>query len=111
MTPPHFSAAVYTLKMSDANLPGVRTLAAKTATGDFSIALVNDSDRPCELRVIIPKWQRGKDFLEYDYSANRQPKDLNGFPATNKIHRSANFASGLKCELDKRSVVILTSIR
>ncbi len=106
-----FPGGCETLKMSDSNLPGVRTLAAKTATGDYSIAMVNDSDRPCELRVIIPKWQRGKDFLEYDFSANRQQKDPNGFPAPTRLHRAANFAAGMKCELDKRSVVIITSIR
>ena len=105
-----FPPGCHPLGTGETGLPGLRTLAA-TAGKDFSVALVNDSDRPRELEVTVPGRAPIPELLRYDYFPDDRQTDGNGFPVPKLILRNADVAAGLNVNLPARSVVIFTTIK
>ena len=106
-----FPPGCTTLKTSDSSAPGLRTLAAKMAGGNLSIALVNDSDIPQEVRVTVPDFKNHAGLLRYNYFPEDRPTDTNGFPRPKEFLRDGELLSGWNVSLPARSVVIVTSIK
>jgi hypothetical protein len=79
-----FPPGCTTVKTSETFVPGLRTLAAKTAAGDFA---------------------------EYDYLPGAKLVDKDGFPVAKCSVPAADFQAGANVSLPARSVVILTTVR
>lgn len=105
-----FPPGCTTLKTSETLVPGLRTLAA-TVGNDFSLALVNDSDKPQKLYVAAPGLKKVPRLARYDYFPGAKLTDKNGFPLPKKIIANANLAAGLDVRLPARSVIIFTSVK
>jgi hypothetical protein len=105
-----FPPSCTTLNTSCSNVTGIRTLAA-TAGEDFSLALVNDSDVPQEIHVVVPDSKKIPQLLRYDYFSDGQLVDKNAFPLPKEILADADLKTGLNVNLPARSVVIFTSIK
>jgi hypothetical protein len=106
-----FPPGCETLNTSSPGIPGLRTLAAKTADGNFSLALVNDSDTPQEIHIAMPGGQKVPRLLRYNYFPGDRLVDNKGFPVPKETLKDADLAVGLNVSLPARSVVIFTSIK
>ena len=106
----YFPAGCEIVKSSDPDLPGVRTLAAKTSAGNITISLVNDSDILQELRIAVSGLKPGADFKQFNYSSGKRPMDKDGFPVPKQMVAADKLTSGLKLELPARSFVLLTTL-
>jgi len=99
------------LKTSATLVPGLRTLAAKTADGNICVALVNDSDALRQIQVTVPgglppraAWKR------YNYFPADHPVDHNGFPVPKEVLPNNTLATGLLIDLPARSLVLFTTL-
>jgi hypothetical protein len=106
-----FPPGCTTLKTSETLVAGLRTLAARTADGSFSLALVNDSDVPREIHVVLPGGENTSHLTRYDYSPGDKLTDANNFPLPKEVLPDANLAAGLNVQMPVRSVVIFTSVK
>jgi len=106
-----FPPGCETLRSSETLIPGLRTLAARTADGNFSFAAVNDADAPQSLRILVPGCGKISRLQCYDYFPEERLTDKNGFPLPKEILTDADLPAGLEVRLPARSVVILTSIK
>jgi len=106
-----FPPGCRTLKTSETLVPGLRTLAARTADGNFSLALVNDADLPRELRVAMPGGQKIAHLQRYNYFPDDRLADKDGFPLPKEVLTDADLPGGLNVSLPARSVVIFTSVK
>jgi len=106
-----FPPGCRTLKTSETLVPGLRTLAARTADGNFSLALVNDADLPRELRVAMPGGQKIAHLQRYNYFPGDRLADKDGFPLPKEVLTEADLPGGLNVSLPARSVVIFTSVK
>ena len=104
-----FPPGCRTVKTSDTLIPGLRTLAATVGT-NISIALVNDSDTPQQLKVNVPGCTAVSGLKQYNYFPDDHTVDQDGFPAPKSILLIADLSAGLAIDLPGRSVVILTSV-
>ena len=107
----NFPPGCTTLKTSATLVPGLRTLAAKTADGNICVALVNDSDASQQIQVTVPgsfppraAWKR------YNYFPADQPVDHNGFPVPKEVLPNTALATGLLIDLPARSLVLFTTL-
>lgn len=105
-----FPAGAQTVRTSDPHIAGLRTLAARMGD-EISIALVNDSDVPQELRVVMPGSPQIPRLQRYNYFPDDRPVDARGFPTPKQILTKVDLAAGLSVALPARSVVIFTTIR
>jgi hypothetical protein len=106
-----FPPGCTTLKTTDTLVPGLRTLAAKTADGNISFALVNDSDVPQEVHFAVPGGGKVQQLARYNYFPGDTLTDKNGFPLPKEILKESDLAAGLNVSLPARSVVIFTSVK
>ena len=105
-----FPPGCHTLPTSSVNVAGLRTLAAEKGD-DFSLALVNDSDKPQELHIAVPGGRKIPQLLRYNYFPDDRLVDQAGFPMPKEILPDADLAAGLNVSLPARSVVIFTSVK
>ena len=105
-----FPSGCSTLKTSATFVPGLRTLAA-THGDDLSIALVNDSDEPQKLRLIVPGIKKIPQMLRYNYFPDDTLIDEKGLPLPKETLNDADLAAGLDLSLPARSVVIYTTVK
>ena len=105
-----FPPGCTTLKTSETLIHGLRTLAA-TMGNDFSLALVNDSDKLQKLHVVAVGLKTFPRLARYDYFPSDKLTDKNGFPLPKQIIAKADLTTGLNVNLPARSVVIFTSVQ
>ncbi|MGN6555450.1 MAG: cellulase family glycosylhydrolase [Verrucomicrobiota bacterium] len=97
------------LPSSPTELPGLRTLAAKIGSKDYTFAVVNDSDQPCEIRLKMDV-ANSLDLKQYNYFETERLTDDLGYPKMKRLVKSANLKAGLPLALPKRSVIFLTTL-
>ena len=94
-------------------LPGLRAAAALLPYGitqDMSVALVNDSDTPRTVRLVVPNALRHASFRQFDYCDTDHPTDAEGFPVVKRIVRGVTMQSGMTVALPARGLVLLTTV-
>ncbi|MEI6193982.1 MAG: hypothetical protein WCS42_06595 [Verrucomicrobiota bacterium] len=106
----YFPAGCQIVQSSEIGVPGLRSLAARIGLNNFTIGLVNDSDKPQSLKVIFADWKIGLSMKRYNYSSDDRLVNADGFPVPKQILSPADFASGLAVELPARSFVLLTTL-
>lgn len=105
-----FQAGSCIVKSIQPETPGLRTLAGTDLDGDFTVALVNDSDKPQRIHLVIPERKTKQKILEYDYFPEAKQVDSKGFPNPQKKLTVEDFHKGLLLDLPGRSFVLLTSV-
>jgi hypothetical protein len=106
-----FPPGCTTLKTSETLVPGLRTFAAKTADGNISFALVNDSDVLREIHFDAPGSKKIPQLARYNYFPGDTLTDKNGFPLPKEILKEVDLAAGINVVLPARGVVVFTSVK
>jgi hypothetical protein len=106
----YFPAGCQIVKSSEAGVSGVRSLSARIGANDFTLALVNDSDQPQEIRAVVTGWKTKAKLKRYNYSGEERPTNSDGFPVPKQILTDIDFQSGLTIGLPARSLVLLTTL-
>ena len=93
-------------------LPGVRAAAtvANGSKSDLSMAVVNDSDTPRTLRVVVPNAAGRTSLREFHYFDADRPTDADGSPVAARVLPGVTLASGLTVRLPSRGLVLLTTL-
>lgn len=108
-----FPRGMKIVSASGTTLPGVRVAAATMPRGgksDLSLAVVNDSDAPRVVRVVVPNAAGRASLSEYHYFTGDQPTDADGFPVAERVLPSVALESGLTVRLPSRGLVLLTTV-
>lgn len=108
-----FPRGMRIVSASSVSLPGVRVAAAIRPRGgknDLSIALVNDSDAPRTVRVVVPNALGRAALKEFHYFDGDRPVDADGFPIARQVLPSADLGAGLTVSLPSRGLVLLTTL-
>lgn len=96
-------------------VPGLRATAMRRATAggyDVTVVLVNDSDAPLKLSVVVPDALEANNWARYDYLASASPAydtDADGLPRPAAIC-SADLARGTPVLLPPKSAKFLTTL-
>jgi hypothetical protein len=85
---------------------GIRILASKAPTGEWTFVAVNRGSTSVNLRFVAPGASQ-VNFKQYVYSSSAQPVDSNGFPVPVSSF-AATPSSGLNTTVPENSVVFLT---
>lgn len=108
-----FPRGMKIVSASGTTLPGVRVAAATRTNGskdDISLAVVNDSDTPRTVRVIVPNAAGRASLREYHYFDGDRPADADGAPVAVRLRSGVNLAAGLTVSLPSRGLVLLTTL-
>ena len=108
-----FPRGMKIVSVSGTTLPGVRVAAATRANGgkdDISLAVVNDSDTPRTVRVVVPNAAGRAVLREFHYFDGDRPTDANGFPVAERVLPGVSLAAGLAVRLPSRGLVLLTTL-
>ena len=108
-----FPRGMTIVRASSAPFPGVRVAAATRANGsksDISLAVVNDSDTPRTVRVVIPNAVGRASLHEYHYFDGDRPADADGFPIAKQLLPGVSLKAGLTVRLPSRGLVLLTTL-
>ena len=108
-----FPRGMKIVSASGTTLPGVRVAAATTPHGgesDLSLAVVNDSDAPRVVRVVVPNAARRASLQECHYFVGDRPVDADGFPVAERVLPGVSLATGLTVRLPSRGLVLLTTL-
>jgi hypothetical protein len=122
----NFPAGAKILDVPPTGVDHLRVTAAKISskdTGHLSVAIVNNSDQPKSVKIVVPaaKQEVALNTFEY-FDADNDNKvdswsttlDSSGtviYPEPTKTLREINLASGLTVQLPTKGVVILTTLR
>jgi hypothetical protein len=107
-----FPAASQPLAVPSTGEFGLRVAAVKIprATGyDLSLAVVNDSNTPKSLTLVVPSVRGATTLAVYDYFNDDRPTDEMGFPVPSQIISHVTLANGLSISLPSRGLVVLSS--
>jgi hypothetical protein len=91
---------------------GLRVAAVKIprATGDdLSFAVVNDSDIPRSMTLVVPAVRTSTTLGAYDYFNAGRPVDGQGLPVPSQILSHVSLQHGLRLSLPSRGLVVLSS--
>ena len=108
-----FPRGARVVSTSGTGLPGVRAAAALISHGvrqDMSIALVNDSDTPRTLRLVVPNALGRTALRQFDYFATDRPTDAEGFPVGKRTMPGVALRSGLTLALPANGLILLTTV-
>ena len=108
-----FPRGMKVVSASSTALPGVRAAAATRMNGgkdDLSLAVVNDSDTPRTVRVIVPNAAGRAILREYHYFDADRPTNAGGFPVVRRVLPGISLATGLTVSLPSRGLVLLTTL-
>jgi hypothetical protein len=89
--------------------PGLRAMAARIGDNDHTFTLVNDSDSPLEINLVMPGAAPLK-LRQYDYFENDRLTDELGYPKAKRTLGAVDLGTGLALSLPKRSVILLTTM-
>jgi hypothetical protein len=104
-----FPRGSQTLAAAATGDPACRVAAARLPQGrGWSFAVVNESDAPHLLRLVMPD-HKAMTLHEYHYFATDRPADKSGFPVPSAMHKDVNLAAGLTIHLPTQGVVFLTT--
>ncbi|MHC5084987.1 MAG: hypothetical protein ACYSOV_05220, partial [Planctomycetota bacterium] len=122
----NFPAGAKILDVPPTGIDHLRVTAAKISskdTGHLSVAVVNNSDQPKSVKIVVPtaKQEVALNTFEYfdadnDNKVDSWQKTLDSsghviYPEPTKTLREINLASGLTVQLPTKGVVILTTLR
>ena len=108
-----FPRGMKIVSASGTTLPAVRVAAATRTDGgkdDLSLAVVNASDTPRTVRVVVPNAVGRAALREYHYFNSDRLHDEDGFPSVARVLPGVNLASGLTVRLPSRGLVLLTTL-
>lgn len=88
---------------------GIRVLAAQDDEGDFSIAVVNNSDELKTVRLFLEGLGPFEKLYIYRDFENEHPEDENGFPVISEERTGTPFTEGLMVEMPSNGMVYLTT--
>ena len=106
-----FPAGSEALVVPSTGVPGLRATAARIPDGsgfDLSLAVVNDSDIPRSITLMVPSVPGRVTLARYDYFAGQQTVDANGFAVPDQTVL-ARLSAGVTISLPSRGLVVLTS--
>jgi hypothetical protein len=110
----NFPKGSQTLAVNPTGVTGLRVTSAKIPaannTYQLSFALVNDSDTPRTVNLVVPNAQTPITLAQYNYFNGDRPADSNGFPVVKNTWSNANLQNGLQVSLPSKGLVILSSI-
>jgi len=105
-----FPAGCHFVEIPDARRPGLRAIAARIGDGDWSFAVVNDSDQSCEVILKAPEIKKALNLRRFHYFENDRPADTEGFPKVKSVDKNVDLAAGSTVSMPSRGVVILTTL-
>ncbi len=106
----YFPRGCTIIRTRNAEVNGIRTLAASTGGGGFTFCVVNDSDTPREALLRAPAIDHPLALRRYLYAPGDRPVDGNGFPVPKETLKPADLTKGLPLAVPARSVVLLTTM-
>ena len=106
----YFPGGCRIVKSSDTGISGLRTLAARIGTNDFTIAFVNDSEQSQKICTAATGWNSNAKLSRYNFSGTDRPVNGDGFPMPKETLSGLKLQSGLTVELAPRSFVLLTTL-
>ncbi|MCD7034549.1 hypothetical protein LRR81_09885 [Metabacillus sp. GX 13764] len=101
------------VRTTETGLEGVRTTAAIIPHGkksDMSLVVVNNSDKPRTIKVMVPTAASSARFSQYNYFENDRPTNSKGFPVPEKTNLKANLKKGIDVKLPSKGMVLLTTL-
>lgn len=108
-----FPRGMKIVRAGSTNLTGVRVAMGTRVNGrksDISVAVVNDSDTPRTVRVVVPNAVGRATLREAHYFDGDRPVDGDGFPVAKRVLPDVNLGSGLTVRLPSRGLVLLTTL-
>jgi hypothetical protein len=106
----YFPRGCTIVRTRNAEVKGIRTLAATAAAGAFTFCVVNDSEAAQQAFLRAPAIGRPLDIRRYLYSPDDRPVDAKGYPVPKETIKQADFTKGVSLALPARSVVLLTTL-
>jgi hypothetical protein len=108
-----FPRGARVVSASGTGLPGIRAAAALISHGvmqEMSVAVVNDSDTPRTLRLVVPNALGRTALRQFDYFDTDRPTDTEGFPVGKRRVADVDLRAGLTLALPANGLVLLTTI-
>ncbi|MEZ7497144.1 MULTISPECIES: cellulase family glycosylhydrolase [Flavobacterium] len=105
----YFSGDMAIVKINDLNFEKVRATAGVTKSGDFTIAVVNNSDKEARFIIRTKNMKLKSKLIKYLYSENNRPVNSKGYPVpSEKINLKDN---GISVLIPAKSVILYTSYK
>jgi hypothetical protein len=106
----YFPRGCTIIRSRNAEVAGIRTLAAITGKDGFTFCVANDSDTAQQALLRAPALRRPLDLSLYLYAPDDRAVNAKGYPVPKDTLKQADLTKGLSLALPARSVVLLTTL-
>lgn len=103
----YFTGDMKIVKINNLNIDKVRAAAGITKSGDFTIAIANNSDKDANFSIDTKKLKLKSKAIKYLYSENQRPVDANDFPIP--LEKISLKADVISVSIPAKSVILYTS--
>jgi hypothetical protein len=103
----NFTGDMKIVKINNLTIEKVRATAGITKSGDFTIAIINNSDKDANFTIDTKNLKLKSKAIQYLYSENKRPIDAKGYPIPSE--KISIKADGIPVSIPAKSVILYTS--